>query len=122
MKAVDRPTQITTFLKTVSSKDDGEIRTELETYIADLEAKQPDRPTRIAAILRTIGSQYPADVRAFLEDYVSDLEARQQTVLPGGNHIPAWDPNNPPIWSHERSVQRDHHIREHAWKKQNHYR
>ena len=121
MKHIDRPIQISTILKTMSAGDDAEVRTQLEIYIADLEAKQPDRPMRIAAILKDIGAHYPADVKAALEAYISDLEARQQAVLPDNDLAPTWDPKNPPVWSHERSVQRDRHIRKHALKKQNHY-
>jgi hypothetical protein len=122
MKHIDRPIQISTILKTMSSGDDTKVRAELETYIADLEAKQPDRPMRITAILKDIGAHYPADMRAALEVYVSDLEARQQAVLPDNNLTPTWDTKNPPVWSHERSVQRDRHHREQALKKHNDYR
>jgi len=82
--------------------------------------KQPDRPARIATILATIGLEYSIDVGVTLEAYISDLEANQQAVLPNG-HIPSWDPNNPPIWSHQRQVKREQHRRERAWKKQNNY-
>ena len=121
MTHIDRPTQITTILKTIGSGADAEIRAELETYITDLEAKQPDRPTRIAAILRTIGSGYTADIAISLEAYISDLEARQQAVLPGADHT-SWDPDNSPAWSHQRSVEREQHRRERAVKKINNYR
>jgi hypothetical protein len=121
MKSIDRPTQITTILKTICSEDDTAISAELETYIADLEAKQPIRPARVAAILRTIGSQYPADMEISLEAYISDLEARQQADLPGNDHTPSWDPDNPPIWSNQRQVEREQHRRERALRKQNNY-
>jgi len=122
MKYVDRPTQITTILKTIHSGDDDEISAELEMYIADLEAKQPNRPTQIAAILRSIDSQYPGDMGVSLKAYISNLEANQQVVQPESNHTPSWDPNNPPIWSHQRQVKREQHRREQALKKQNNYR
>jgi hypothetical protein len=121
MKHIDRPTQITTILKTIGSGAAGEIRTELEKYIADLEAKQPDRPGRITTILKDIGTRYPADTGISLEAYISDLEAKQQAVLPGNNHTPSWDPDNPPVWSHQRSMQREQHRQERALKKLNNY-
>ena len=121
MKYIDRPTQIATILKDVFSGVDAEISAELEAYIADLEAKQPIRPARIAAILRTIGSQYPADMEISLEAYLSDLEARQQVDLPGNDHTPSWEPDNPPIWSQQRQVEREQHRRERALRKQNNY-
>ena len=119
MNHIERPTQITTILKTIHSGDDPETSAELETYIADLEAKQPDRPSRIAAILKNIGSDYPADMGTSLEAYISDLEAKQQAVQSEHNPAPAWDPNNPPIWSHQHQVEREHHRREQALKKLN---
>ena len=86
MTQADRSIRITTILKTIDSGDDAEISAELETYIADLEAKQPARPPRIAALLKTIDSQYPADMGISLEVYISDLEAKQQTALLGNEH------------------------------------
>ena len=121
MKHIDRPTQITTILKTIDSGDDAEISAELETYIADLEARKPGRPTRIAAILRTIDSQYPADMGISLEVYIFDLEAKQQADLPGNDHTPPWNPNNPPAWSRQRSVEHEQRSRERALKKKNTY-
>ncbi len=121
MKHIDRPTQITTALRTIALGDDSEISTELEAYIADLEAKQPERPSRIAAILETIASHYPAEMGISLGAYISNLEAKQQAVLPDNTQIPSWDPNNPPIWSQQRHNEREQHRREHALKKQNNY-
>jgi hypothetical protein len=121
MKHIDRPTQITTILKTIGSGDDAEIRVELETYVAELESRQPDRPGRIKAILKTIGSQYSADVAATLEVYISDLEARQMAVLPDDDYAPSQNPDNPPYWSHVYMVERENRRRERALRKQNNY-
>jgi hypothetical protein len=121
MRNIDRPTQITTILSTICTGDAAESGAELEAYIADLEAKQPHRPTRITAILRTIGSQYPAGTGILLEEYISNLEAKQQAMQPS-DRTPSRDPNNPPVWSHQRSVQRAQQRREHALKMRNYYR
>ena len=119
MKQINRPDQINLFLKTIGTSDDIEIGRELETYIAELEAKQPDRPTRIATILRQIDTQYPEEIGTSLEIYISELEARQQTVPSGNGYIPARDTNNPPVWSHARAVRREQQIRQRALRKQN---
>jgi len=83
MTHINRPTQIATILETIGSGEDHEISAELETYIADLEAKQPDRPSRIATILQTVSSQYPVDMGSALEAYIADLEASQQPIPSG---------------------------------------
>lgn len=121
MSHVNRPTQISTILETISSGQDKKISTELESYIADLEAKQPNRPARIAEILRSIGAQYPAYIEDSLEVYIADLESSQQPVKPSINRH-GWDSDNPPIWSHERAMQREHHRKERASQKRNDYR
>jgi hypothetical protein len=72
--------------------------------------------------LKTIDSQYPADVSASLEAYISNLEANQQAVGLANNHTLSWDPNNPPVWSHQRQVAREQHRREHALQKQSYYK
>lgn len=118
MKYMDRPIQINTILKTISAHDDTDFSTELETYIGDLESKQPDRPTRIVAILSQIETQYPAEMGISLETYISELEARQQTVASDNNFTPSWDANNPPLWSHARVVRREQQIRQRAVRKQ----
>jgi hypothetical protein len=120
MKSIDRPTQITTILKTIGSGDDAAIRAELETYIAALEAKQADRPAHITAILKTLESQYPADMSIILEAYLYKLEIGQQLVLLWDSITPAKDTKSP-VWSNEQSVQREQHRRERALKKQNNY-
>lgn len=122
MKSLDRPTQITEILRALSLADSQKISAELAAYIADLEAKQPERPAQIAEILRTIASQYPVDIATALETYISTLESRQQAIAPNTAPPLVWDRNNPPVWSHQRSVERDQHRRERALKKQNNYR
>jgi hypothetical protein len=122
MKYIDRPTQITTILKDIFSGVDAEISAELETYIADLEARQPIRPVRIAATMSIIRSQYPDETGISLEAYISGLEARQQAVLPGNGFTPSWDPQNPPVWSQQRSTERKQHRQKRALQKQNNYR
>lgn len=119
---IDRPTQITTILRTLTSGDNAEISDELESYIADLEAKQPDRPARITEILSIIGSQNSADVSRSLEAYISDLEVRQQIVLPANDFAPSRNPDKLPIWSYQRVLKREQRRRESALKKQNNYR
>jgi hypothetical protein len=94
-------TQITSILKAISLGDGAKISAELESYIAELEAKQPHRPAHITAILSTIRSQYPADMEVSLETYISNLEEKQQAIVPSANHSSSWDPNNPPRWSHQ---------------------
>lgn len=84
--------------------------------------KYLERPTKITTILKTIDSQYPADISASLEKYISNLEAIQQAVRLANNHTPSWDPNNPPIWSHQRQLERRQHRREHASQKQSYYK
>jgi hypothetical protein len=122
MKHLERPAQISSILQTIYSRDEAEISTELEAYIADLEAKQPDRPSRIADILRNIDSQYSADIGSALESYISDLEARQQTFRSKNYQTSTWDPKNPPIWSHQHQVEREQHRRKQALQKQSHHR
>jgi len=122
MKQSDRPAQITAILETIGSGDDAAISAELETYIADLEAKQPHRPARIATILSAIGSQYPPNIGISLAVYISDLEAKQQPALPEEKHTPVYDPNNPPVWSQLHIAEREQHRRERARKKKMDYR
>jgi hypothetical protein len=103
---------------TIASESNGHKVNDIRKH----KMKQPHRPAQIAMILKTISSAYPVDVGAALEAYISDLETRQQAVLPGHDQTSSWDPNNPPIWSHQRSLERDQHRRERALKKQNYYR
>ena len=122
MKHLERPAQISTILQTIYSRDEAESSTELEAYIADIEAKQPDRPSRIADILRNIESQYPADISASLEAYISNLEARQQTFRSENYQTSTWDPKNPPIWSHQHQIEREQHRRKQAMQSRSYQR
>ena len=113
MKYISRPSPITNVLNTISADAHSETA-ELESYIANLEAKQPDRPSRISEILSMIGLQYSVDVQAILEEYISNLEAKQQ---PRKNQA-AFDANNPPVWSQQRTAEREQHRHERALLKQ----
>ena len=115
-----RPTQVSTILTTLGSGDDP-YSVELETYIAELETKQPVRPSRITAILTSIGLQYSADIETALEAYITDLEAKQQLVSNGAEKASPYDPENPPVWSYERAKRREQHRRERAKRKRNNY-
>ena len=121
MSHIDRPTQISAFLKTLSLEGGAESSAELTTYLEDLEAKQPDRPAQIAETLRSIGARYPPDIVGSLEAYIARLESSQLPVKPSSSRQ-SWDPANPPIWSHERSKQREHRRNIRAMQKLNNYR
>jgi hypothetical protein len=114
MKSINRPTPITTILNTISSGSDAAVSTQLETYITDLEAKQPDRPKAITEILSMIGSRYTVDSQAVLESYIANLEAKQRPI----KNQAAFDANNPPIWSQQRTAEREQHRHERALLKQ----
>jgi len=108
MRVRTRPERISTTLNSLDI--DGEMRTELEAYIADLEAKQPIRPIRIAKILEVVNSQFSGEADASLESYISKLEANQQTVskAPTSTKSLYW-----------RSVRRQEERKARAQKKQN---
>jgi hypothetical protein len=114
MKSPTRPTPITTLLQTLESA----LRTDLEAYIADLEAKQPIRPARIAEILQLMDSQSTSASVPLLEASLMELEVKQQYQIPV---VPTWDPQNPPVWSQQRTRERELRRQERALKKQNHY-
>lgn len=80
---------------------------------------QSDRPAQIVAFLNTMAANYPADI-ASLEAYIAGLEAGQQTVT-ANNILSLWDPENPPEWSHQRTVERAKRRRERALRKLNNY-
>jgi hypothetical protein len=122
MKNDIRPARITTVLQTIEAGDTPKISAELEAYIANLEARQPDRPVRIAAILGTIGTQYPAELQMTLDTYISSLEARQQVVLSGTNRSLVLNSEHPPVWSQQRTIERERRRRERASQKLNNYR
>ena len=117
MKSINRPIPITTILNTISSGSDRAISAQLETYIADLEAKQPDRPKAITEILSMIGSHYTVDLQAVLETYIANLEAKQQPITQVKNQV-AFEANNPPVWSQQRTAEREQHRQERALLKQ----
>ncbi len=117
MKSINRPTPITTVLNTISADAHSET-TELESYIANLEALQQDRPSRINEILSMIGSQYSVDVQAILEAYISNLEGKQYAVPPSNKRTASLELNNLPVWSHQRTLERERHHKEHALTKQ----
>jgi hypothetical protein len=81
MKARARPEQIDSILNSLGTED--VLITELQTYIADLEAKQPDRPSSITRCLEEVALHQSAETMASIEAYLSELEAHQQPVPPG---------------------------------------
>lgn len=119
MKTKNRPEQIETILNSLDAAD--ELTKELEIYIADLEAKQPDRPSRITSLLQEVESRYSAEAKVSLEAYISELEANQQPVPPNNTLKPQFDPDNPPRWSHQRSVERAQRRWMRAQRKQDNY-
>ncbi len=112
MKVRNRPEQIDNILNSLAPDD--ETMTELQTYIADLEAKQPDRPERIIAVLKDIAARYPAEAMAFLEAYLSELEANQQSVPPDKAPLPT----ESPYW---RSVRREKERKARALRRKNNF-
>jgi len=116
MKLRVRPEQIDEILKAL---DDSAVTTELKTYIADLEAKQPDRPSRVTRCLEEVALHHSTEAIASLEAYLSELEAHQQPVTSLQSRP---DPDNPPRWSHQRSVEREQRRRGRALRKQENYR
>ena len=93
---------------------------ELETYIAELEARQPTRPTHIISILSDIDSQYPADIVFALETYIANLESNQQATKPK-QKTPVLEGESAPIWSHKRAEQRRQRRQRRATQKQTGY-
>ena len=117
MKYISRPTPITTVLNTISADANSETA-ELESYIANLEAQQQDRHSRISEILSMIGSQYSVDVQAILEEYISSLETKQLAAMSTNEHKVSLDLKNLPVWSHQRTLERERNHKEHALAKQ----
>jgi hypothetical protein len=112
----DRPTQIATSLEMLRAEFPADMMASLETYMVDLEARQPDRPDYIAAILKAIGSGHSTDTAASLEAYIADLEARQQTRLPGTSA-----PSRDSVWLYWHGVKRAKQHQERALRKQNNH-
>jgi predicted KAP-like P-loop ATPase len=110
VKTRTRPEQIDKILNSLDAADDMTI--ELETYIADLEAKQPDRPSGITRCLEEVALRHSAEAMASLEAYLLKLEANQQPVplsmAPVSTEFLYW-----------RSVKREKEHKAHALRKQN---
>lgn len=106
MTHTTRPKQITTILNSLDAAKTDAGSIELETYIAELEARQPTRPTHITSILSDIDSQYPADIVFALETYIANLESNQQVTKRKQKNAPVLEGEPAPIWSHKRAEQR----------------
>ena len=117
MTHADRPTQIAAILEMLRAEFPADMMASLETYMVDLEARQPDRPDYIAAILKAIGSGNPSDTEASLEAYIADLEARQQAPAYGKRAS-----SRDSTWLYWHGVKRAQQRREHALRKQDNYR
>lgn len=117
MKSSNRPTPVTAVLNTLSTDAHSETA-ELESYITNLEALQQDRPSRINDILSMIGSQYSVDVQAILEAYISILEGKPSAAPLSDKSTASSELNNLPVWSHQRTIERERHHKEHALAKQ----
>lgn len=120
MQQLERSNQITRILSTINSGDHPELSTELASYIAKLESPQGERPAQITSILRSIRSQYPADMGISLDAYITDLEVKHLGQDTNNCQFQMWDSNNPPVWSHEHAVERDHQRRQRAQNKLEH--
>jgi hypothetical protein len=117
MTRAHRPTQIAAILEMLRAEFPADEVASLETYLADLEARQPDRPDHIAAILKAVGSDHPSDTGASLEAYIADLEASQQ-VMPLHKAARSQDL----VRLYWQGVKREQHLRQRALKKFNNYR
>ena len=80
MAHADRPTQISEILETIRTEFPADMAASLETYLTDLESRQPDRPAHITAILKMIGSEHMTVMGTSLEAYITVLEAGQRTI------------------------------------------
>ncbi|MBZ0276709.1 MAG: hypothetical protein K8I60_11215 [Anaerolineae bacterium] len=78
-----------------------------------------DRPTQITTILNRMAADDPAD-KASLEAYIANLEAKQRAVT-ANKVLSLWDPENPPAWSHQRTLEREKRRWERALRKRNNY-
>ena len=83
--------------------------------------KQINRPAQITAILKKMDSDYSTEAETFLETYISSLEAKEQLGPSGKAPQVQWDLDNPPLWSHERAMQRQQHRRERVTRSLNEY-
>lgn len=110
----DALAQITQLLTTINCEK-ATFSTKQEAYFAKLDMPTVDRPIEIGEIMRTFGALYPIELLIKLEAYMSDLEQKQLgsaafTLLP-------WDTENPPQWSHQRLMQRQHRRQHRATRK-----
>ena len=113
MTQLKRPPQIANILKTIDEEYPVEMKTLLEAYMTELEAKQPERPAQIADILNTLEEDHPATMGNFLETYLSILEARQQP-----KHI---DASKDPTELYWRGVRREQQRRARALNRKNNF-
>jgi hypothetical protein len=84
--------------------------------------KHIERPSKITASLKIIEAEFPADIAASLEAYIEALEANQRNLLPDDTGLSIPETSIPPIWSHQRMMEREAHIHERVLKKLDHYR
>ena len=80
MTHADRPTNIEEILETIRTEFPEDMVASLETYLADLESRQPDRPAHITTILKMIGSEQMTVMGTSLETYIAVLEAKQRMI------------------------------------------
>jgi hypothetical protein len=81
-----------------------------------------ERPSKITASLKIIEAELPADIVASLEAYIEALEANQVDLSPDDKGLSITETNIPPIWSHQRTMEREAHRHERALRKLDHYR
>ena len=82
MTQADRPPHIAAIMRTVNTEYPSDMVATLETYLAELEARQPEQLGPIAAILRKIVADLPLDAGAALTAYIASLEARLENISP----------------------------------------
>ncbi|GAB4528992.1 MAG: hypothetical protein OHK0046_48500 [Anaerolineae bacterium] len=121
MKARIRPEQVNSALNSVGT--DHENTTGLEMYRAGLETNPPDRPTRIISLLQDVEACCSTEAKVSLEAYITQLEANQLVAAAPDDLPDLWfDRENPPRWSHQRSLEREQRQRVRALRKHNNYR
>lgn len=84
--------------------------------------KAIERPSKITASLKIIEAEFPADLVASLEAYIEALEANQRHLPLDDASLSIAERSIPPIWSHQRMMEREAHIRERVLRKLDHYR
>lgn len=65
-----------------------------------------ERPESIEQILQTICELIDSESYAAFEIYLSNLEEKQGLHNTERNSVIKWDIDNPPIWSHQRKMER----------------